>query len=41
MSIKLGIIGRGKSAQVRFIFNDTANTEIYTLTLHNALQISL
>src|ERR1039458_9703233 len=30
---------RGQSLQVVFFFNDTATTEIYTLSLHDALPI--
>src|SRR5258708_22909874 len=31
----------GSSSWVRFFFNDTATTEIYTLSLHDALPISV
>ena len=31
--------GRGEESIVYFFFNDTATTEIYTLSLHDALPI--
>src|SRR2546422_4549863 len=34
--VRRGVLGRG----VVFFFNDTATTEIYTLSLHDALPIS-
>ena len=33
--------GRGGGVLVFFFFNDTATTEIYTLSLHDALPICL
>src|SRR2546422_4899509 len=33
--------GNGLSMSIFFFFNDTATTEIYTLSLHDALPISL
>ena len=32
---------KGKKAGIYFFFNDTATTEIYTLSLHDALPIYL
>ena len=37
----VGVEGRGLWLCVFFFFNDTATTEIYTLSLHDALPISL
>src|SRR3989449_5940815 len=34
-------VQRGSATDVLFFFNDTATTEIYTLSLHDALPISL
>ena len=34
-------IGRLLNISISFFFNDTATTEIYTLSLHDALPISL
>ena len=38
-SVKGGAGAFGLEALVRFFFNDTATTEIYTLALHDALPI--
>ena len=34
-----GLVGRSDVWNVIFFFNDTATTEIYTLSLHDALPI--
>src|SRR5256885_10852004 len=34
------MIGRERALEMAFFFNDTATTEIYTLSLHDALPIS-
>ena len=34
-----GVVGGGGGVGVVFFFNDTATTEIYTLSLHDALPI--
>src|SRR2546427_13029047 len=36
-----GIVKEALAAQKFFFFNDTATTEIYTLSLHDALPISI
>src|SRR5260370_31381068 len=35
----LGLVDKGESRNMFFFFNDTATTEIYTLSLHDALPI--
>jgi len=37
---RLELAGDPQLVQDRFFFNDTATTEIYTLSLHDALPIS-
>ena len=37
----LGVVGGGGVCFFFFFFNDTATTEIYTLSLHDALPICL
>src|SRR6202163_5032935 len=34
-------VGLSSTTRIRFFFNDTATTEIYTLSLHDALPICL
>src|SRR2546430_16439223 len=41
MSARLQVIVREGSNLLFFFFNDTATTEIYTLSLHDALPISV
>ena len=35
----VGVHQRAEDSQIKFFFNDTATTEIYTLSLHDALPI--
>src|SRR3989441_13378167 len=41
MRIERGYLARTATCFVFFFFNDTATTEIYTLSLHDALPISI